>query len=467
MRLGKFKQGINKPSQGCQLRGCSPLTEGLVSCVVFSDSGDSGSGIQSGAHNFGTPIDILNYPYILSSPLFNGNGGKEMGASPWGAARQFADPGDWISYQATGVVNNFPQGASPRTLACLFQLDPSQAFTSQIFQNYGQNATGELFATGFVDNAGTYLGVFDISSSFGTPFTVDANWHLFVVVLPLGSAALMDCNFYLDGMQVGGVLISGTNVALNTIVNATRADESYAIGQRNYYLNHQGGLNFWGLMAGAWVWNYALSADAISLLWRDPFHMIARPRSFFPAVVLPPQAPTCSLSASHTSIGVGQSTVLSWTTQNIPTSASIDNGVGSVTPAIGGSVTVSPTVTTTYTLTVSNSGGSSTCQVTILVSNAPTCTLSANRTTVALGESVILSWTSTGQADSANISDGITTLATGLPPNGSFTTFPTKTTTYVLNIISNQFGSSTCQITITVGSSCAASSLAQTYSQFS
>jgi chitodextrinase len=79
-------------------------------------------------------------------------------------------------------------------------------------------------------------------------------------------------------------------------------------------------------------------------------------------------APTIhSFSSAPTSIAAGQSAKLSWTIQNAQ-SSSIDNGVGAVSGV--GSVTVSPTVTTTYTLTASNNQGSATAQTTVTVTQA-------------------------------------------------------------------------------------------------
>lgn len=76
--------------------------------------------------------------------------------------------------------------------------------------------------------------------------------------------------------------------------------------------------------------------------------------------------PSCSLSATPGSIALGGSSILSWTTADGPTSATIDNGVGSVNPS-GGSLSVSPTATTIYHLTVTNSAGSGFCQTTVTV----------------------------------------------------------------------------------------------------
>lgn len=83
----------------------------------------------------------------------------------------------------------------------------------------------------------------------------------------------------------------------------------------------------------------------------------------------PPPPPTCTLTANPTTINRSQSSMLTWTTANSPATASIDNGIGSVNTA-GGNTSVSPTATTTYTLTVMNTGGTNTCSANVTVSSA-------------------------------------------------------------------------------------------------
>jgi hypothetical protein len=73
--------------------------------------------------------------------------------------------------------------------------------------------------------------------------------------------------------------------------------------------------------------------------------------------------PTCTLTASPTSIPQGQSATLTWTSQNA-TSASITN-IGSVPTS--GTQNVSPSQTTTYTGTFTGAGGSIFCNTTITV----------------------------------------------------------------------------------------------------
>ena len=80
----------------------------------------------------------------------------------------------------------------------------------------------------------------------------------------------------------------------------------------------------------------------------------------------PPAAPTASLTASPESVDKGQSSTLTWQTSNA-TDVSIDN-VGAVDP--NGTKQVSPTESTTYTLTAKGAGGTQTATARVTV-NAP------------------------------------------------------------------------------------------------
>ncbi len=71
-----------------------------------------------------------------------------------------------------------------------------------------------------------------------------------------------------------------------------------------------------------------------------------------------------SFTATPTAVVPGQPATLSWSTQNA-TSVSIDSGVGS--QPLSGSVNVFPQQTTTYTLTATGSGGTTTAQATVTV----------------------------------------------------------------------------------------------------
>lgn len=78
--------------------------------------------------------------------------------------------------------------------------------------------------------------------------------------------------------------------------------------------------------------------------------------------------PYCTITANpNPSAAPGGPVTLTWSSY-LAQSATIDNGVGSITPPSGGSIVVYPTVNTTYTMTTQHGTyGSVTCQVTVPV----------------------------------------------------------------------------------------------------
>lgn len=130
--------------------------------------------------------------------------------------------------------------------------------------------------------------------------------------------------------------------------------------------------------------------------------------------------------ADPTQIQPGGTSTLSWRVVNA-TSITI-SGLGSV-PA-SGSRPVSPTVTTTYTLTASNAVNSETASVTVRVSSGATKLLFcyASPTNILLGESATLFYQSQN-ATSVTISPSVGA-AVGL--GGSVAVTPTQSTTYTI-----------------------------------
>jgi len=170
--------------------------------------------------------------------------------------------------------------------------------------------------------------------------------------------------------------------------------------------------------------------------------------------------PTVQIKASSNSITAGQTVTLTVTETS---AASIhvtgSNGTSYSLPYNGGTLTVAPTSTTTYTATATNSSGSASAQTTITVSGsgggggsgAPKVSITASSTNISAGQSVTLTVTATS-AGSVKVtgSDGS---SFNLPYNGgSHTVAPTSTTTYTATA-TNSHGSSTAQVTVTVGSS--------------
>jgi peptidoglycan-associated lipoprotein len=81
-----------------------------------------------------------------------------------------------------------------------------------------------------------------------------------------------------------------------------------------------------------------------------------------------PGSPTATLTVDPPSIEIGQTAYLSWTTTNA-TDVSITNGIGTV--AATGRQAVSPTESTTYTLTANGPNGSTTAVARLTIASPP------------------------------------------------------------------------------------------------
>jgi hypothetical protein len=141
--------------------------------------------------------------------------------------------------------------------------------------------------------------------------------------------------------------------------------------------------------------------------------------------LIPPSV--IDFTAYPDSILRGESTVLLWETANANT-IEIDQGIGMVVD--NGSMTVSPTETTAYTLTATGPGGSVSEQKTVAVVITPRVGLVVSDTELDYGESVTLSWSAEGY-DTVFIYDGHS-VSEDLP-NGSRVVTPEYTTTYSLS----------------------------------
>lgn len=138
-----------------------------------------------------------------------------------------------------------------------------------------------------------------------------------------------------------------------------------------------------------------------------------------------PPVPTCTFSASPTSITSGASATLTWNTTEA-TSASITPTVGSI--ALSGSTSVSPLADTTYQLSASGIGGSVSCSTSVAVTQPPP----VNRVPVAANDSYSITLTkATGpyQAtlpvlinDSDPDGDTLSIVSVSVPTNGAIAT---------------------------------------------
>ena len=151
--------------------------------------------------------------------------------------------------------------------------------------------------------------------------------------------------------------------------------------------------------------------------------------------------------ASPMNIQPGQSSTLSWAT-NGASSVTITPGPGNV--PLNGSTVVTPTQTTTYTLTATSSDGKSvTTPVTVIVAPGQIpqiVAFTANPPVISQGQSTKLCWQVTGSTNIA-IAPGV---GSNLNTNDCATVSPSQTTTYTLTA-TNATGQIQANVTVTVG----------------
>jgi hypothetical protein len=149
-----------------------------------------------------------------------------------------------------------------------------------------------------------------------------------------------------------------------------------------------------------------------------------------------PAPPSGTFSASPAAITTGGSSTLTWNIQNT-TGVSI-SGIGSV--AASGSTPVSPSATTTYTLTANGYGGPITLQAPVSVYPLPSITqFSANPGSINSGGTSVLTWGITG-AQTASINQGIGNVSAS---GGTRNVSPTTSTTYILTATNPAGGQTT------------------------
>ena len=148
--------------------------------------------------------------------------------------------------------------------------------------------------------------------------------------------------------------------------------------------------------------------------------------------------------ANPTQINVGQSSTLSWRVTGADT-VTITPGIGNVNPT-NGTVSVSPTDTTTYRLTATNAQGSenATATVTVVKPQPQLAVCTATPMTIIQGESATIFY-QTINADTVSISNGVGSVG----KSGSVVVTPTATTNYTITA-TNTFGTDTCSVAIKV-----------------
>jgi OOP family OmpA-OmpF porin len=157
----------------------------------------------------------------------------------------------------------------------------------------------------------------------------------------------------------------------------------------------------------------------------------------------PPPAPACNLSVTPTSIKKGEKAMLSWTSQNA-TELNIQPGIGTVNPQ--GSMEVSPSADTFYTITCVGEGGkaSSDANVAVAAPPKPDAEISVTPASITKGDDATLNWSS-NNTNECDIQPAIGAVKT----QGSMKIKPESDTTYNL-VCTGPAGKATSNTSITV-----------------
>lgn len=189
----------------------------------------------------------------------------------------------------------------------------------------------------------------------------------------------------------------------------------------------------WGDFGFAWI-----SYDALRSSLEEAFVM---------QVETPPPAPTCSLAAYPDVVTRGETTQLTYSSQNAQW-GHFDHDLGGV--GSGGSQTISPAQTTVYTATFSGGGGTVSCSARVTVRDPePVAVLpvissfDAAPQSLPRGQNARLSWSTSGAA-SLRIDPGV-----GPVTGNSISVTPRETTTYTLTA-ANAAGSATSKTSVMV-----------------
>ena len=165
--------------------------------------------------------------------------------------------------------------------------------------------------------------------------------------------------------------------------------------------------------------------------------------------VAPTVTPVVSETAAPATITAGMSSTLTVTASNA-TQVTVDgtDGTSYSLPSNGGTQTVSPSQTTTYTATAINGGGQASASATVTVSPAPTVTIAASHSSIVTGSSAVLT---------VNAANATTVVVTGTDGSsyplqssgGTQTVSPVATTTYTATA-TGQTTTASAKTTITV-----------------
>lgn len=390
------------------------VAEGMA---VFSASGDSG------AYDCGTVAGGIGVDDPSSQPYVTGVGGTHLtttsaqgysAESVWDTNTSEAGGGGisafWSipSYQV-GVVSSAPVG----------QFSSSMRNVPDVSLN-ADPSTGYLVYATSSGQAGWWV--------IGGTSAAAPQWAAFWSLIGAGLAQK-------------GVSPAQAGYANPTIYGIAKGATAYA---RDFHDVTTGNNNYFSAAAGyddASGWGSYNAAN----LYADVIAAVSNP------------APKITISASPTSITAGQALVLTWSSTNATScSTSSGNGwsSGIALPASGSlSGSVQTAGTYTYGLTCTGSGGSSSAAATLTVaaSAKPAVSISFSPSTIAVGQTAMLTWSSTNAAGCSTSSGTGWSSGIALPASGSLSGAIQTAGTFTYGITcTGSGGSSSGQTTLSV-----------------
>ena len=345
--------GVSKTT-ALSLKAAVTDNAGLVGYWALDDASGTTAGDSSGSGNTGT---------LVGNPVWTTGktaGGLKLDGSDYvqvNSSPSLAIGGNAISFGAwyyhTSTASGFIMGKTVSNYSYMMGVDQgSQQFL--VYLNTGNTLHTVRFPNSTPNGLSQYNNIWT---------------HLFVVYD--GSTIVV----YLNGNQAVAEAATG-----NVLSNG----DPFAIGAR-------GGDGSWtrfnSTIDEVRVYNRALFPTEVQTLYGNAGGGTPPP---------PPATPSiASFSASPASVTAGQSSTLSWTASNA-TSLTIDQGVGDVTGK--SSVSVTPSLTTAYTLIASNASGSATAKTTVTVTSTappPAGTITVNSSVT---HQTMVGWEATAEA---------------------------------------------------------------------
>jgi hypothetical protein len=160
--------------------------------------------------------------------------------------------------------------------------------------------------------------------------------------------------------------------------------------------------------------------------------------------------PTVTLTASPASVAPGAATTLSWSTVNATACTGAGGAPFTGSRTTSGSIIANPTASTTYSLTCTGPGGTTTSTAAVAVTagatTAPTVSLTASPTTISAGGTTGLTWASSNTTSCTASGTGF---AGTRAVSGVASVQPTVTTTYAISC-TGATGSASAAAVVTV-----------------